>query len=92
MSKVDLLKMRAVEFKLLLQAAQRSDPWLSRVLDEIEPLFVGIADGSVQPPLPFGAYRPRFRSDDARYGMHTPICKAESEFNSALEDWPSKPW
>jgi hypothetical protein len=92
MNKVSLLKKRAQEFKLLLTEAERTDPWVGRVLDELEPLFNGIENGSIQPPIPFGTYRRKFRSDDPKYGMHTAICSAESEFNSALEDWPSKSW
>jgi hypothetical protein len=92
MDNLELLRLRAAEFRKLLQQAERTDPGLSKVLVELEPLFEAIAQGSLKPPLPFRTYRPKFNSEDSRYGMNTPIFSAESDFNSALEDWPSKAW
>lgn len=69
-----------------LSAVDRS---LKDMLEPLFKLFDAIERGEVAPPTE-GRYRNPFHLEDPAYGMRTEFNQASAEFQSALEDWPSK--
>jgi hypothetical protein len=91
LNKVELLKEKAREFRVLILKLGPTHP---RLKDELEPLFLlfdALERGEVTPPLE-GKYESPFHLEDPIFGIGTEFLEASAQFRSALEDWPSKAW
>lgn len=91
MNKEDLLYQATQKFLSLLIETAKNDADLLEVIDKNSALFAEIKMGLITPPY-LRPYKCHFHSEDPKYGGHTPLFSAESEFISALKDWRSKPW
>ena len=91
MDKKEFLICATEKFLSLLIETAKNDADLLRVINKNSALFADIKMGLITPPYP-GQYKDNFHSEDLKYGGHTSLFSAESEFISALEDWRSKPW
>lgn len=89
MSKAALLNRKMREFRALVSKLSAKDQSLNDMLEPVFTLFEAIEKGEVVPPAE-GRYRNPFHLEDPTYGMRTEFNEKSAEFQSALEDWPSK--
>ncbi|MDT9000566.1 hypothetical protein RQP53_14930 [Paucibacter sp. APW11] len=78
-------------YRAALLDARRTDLGLDSLVEQLSPLFQAIEDGRVVPPAE-GLFDPPFTREGEGYGYPHPLYSAAAEFQSALEDWRSKPW
>ncbi len=90
MDKVKNLKEKAKTFHQLLEN-ETDDLDAARLLKWLAPLFIDIEAGKVTPPRRY-EFRMALGKDAKFYERHDNIGKAEADFVSALEDWPSQEW
>lgn len=89
LNKVELLNEKTREFRALILKLSAADRSLNYMLEPLFTLFDEIEKGEVVPPTE-GKYRSPFHIENPTYGIRTEFSEASAEFQSALEDWPSK--
>lgn len=92
MTKLELLVEKMSLFRGLLQSMVSAHPEIRSTLQSLSGLFADIDSGRISVPCE-GRYRSPFPLDVFDYyAQGTPLLHADAEFQSALEDWPSKSW
>lgn len=92
MTKRELLIEKMHRFKHLMESMTSAHPEMRSTLRSLSDLFADIESGRISVPCE-GRYRSPFPLDVFDYyAQGTPLLHADAEFQSALEDWPSKPW
>jgi len=93
LDKQRLLIERMRILRAALQEAALEDSRLRPILDHYSPFFDEIEAGNIVPPWLGGYHNPIFGRDsvyEKMYGMGSDLSIANSDFKSALEDWPSR--
>lgn len=94
-SKQRLLIDRMRTLRTALRDAASHEPRIQAILSHYNPFFDEIEAGRIVPPWG-GRYRnPIFAKDSAfedKYGRDSMLSRADADFMSALEDWPSQAW
>ena len=93
MDKQLLLTERMRVLRAALEEAQLDDPRIRPILENYSPFFDQIEAANIVPPWLGGYHNPIFGKDSVfenRYGMGSALSIANSDFKSALEDWPSR--
>ena len=92
MMKQELLIEKMRNFKHLMESMTPAHPEIRSTLQSLSGLFADIDSGRISVPCE-GRYRSPFPLDVFDYyAQGTPLLHADAEFQSALEDWPSKSW
>lgn len=89
--KKENLKIKAREFKFLLEELAKNDEDAKGLLAWLTTLFERIDSGDVVPPHKYNHLMALGKEPDLFINNKT-LVHAESEFISALEDWESQDW
>lgn len=91
MDKVQWLKVKAAEFRALLEAYQDTSVDAMLMLKWLTPLFDDISAGRVMPPVRY-EFRNALGKDNPFYEPDSIFSGPHADFAAALEDWASQPW